>query len=72
MAAAGVEPYCWVDTGVRLAWVQVLVGVLNLVKDPVEPGAGETAGFVMPGCAAAVAAAAATVAAASGAAPKDK
>lgn len=34
-----------------------------------EPGAGGTAGFAMPGCAAAVAAAAIVVAA-SGAAPK--
>lgn len=38
-----------------------------------EPGAGGTAGFVMPGCAVAVvAAAAATAAAASGAAPEEK
>ncbi len=40
-----------------------------------EPGAGGTAGFVMPGCAAVVvvvAAAAATVAAASRAVPKEE
>lgn len=72
LAGAGAEPYCWVDTGVHLAWVQAPAGVLNLVKDPAEPGAGGTAGFEMPGCAAVVAAAAATAAAASGAAPKEK
>lgn len=71
MAGAGVEPYCWVDTGVHPAWVQAPVGVLNLEKDPVEAGAGGTAGFVMPGCVAVVVAAA-TAAAASGAAPKEK
>ncbi len=46
--------------------------MLNLVKDPVEAGAGGTAGFVMPGCAVVVVVAAATAAAASGAAPKEK
>lgn len=70
LAGAGVEPYCWVDTGAHPVWVQAPIGVLNLVKDPVEPGAGGTAGFVMPGCAADVVAAAATAAVASGAAPK--
>lgn len=73
LAGVGVEPYCWAGTEVHLAWVQALIGVLNLVKDPVEPGAGATVGFEMPGCAAVVvAAAAATAAAASRAAPKEK
>ena len=72
LAGAGAEPYCWAGTEVHLAWVQALIGVLNLVKDPVEPGAGATAGFEMPGCAAVVVAAAATAAAASRAAPEEK
>lgn len=63
-----VEPYCQADIGVHLVLVRALAVVLYPVKDPVEPGAEETAGFVMPGCAAAVVAAA-TAAAASGAAP---
>lgn len=64
------EPYCQVDTEVHPALVQALAVVLYLVRDPVALGAEETAGFEMPGCAAAaVVAAAATAAAASGAAP---
>lgn len=73
LAGVEVEPCCRADTGVRPAWVQALAGVLNLAKDPVEVGAEETAGFVMPGCAAAaVVAAAATAAAASRAAPEER
>lgn len=68
----GVEPCCWADTGVHLAWGQDPIVVWNLVKDPAEPEAEETAGFVMPGCAAAVVAAAAIAAAASEAAPEEK
>lgn len=67
-AEVEVEPCCWADTGLRPVWVQALAAVLSLVKDPVAAGAEGTAGFAMPGSAAA----AATVAAASKAAPKQK
>lgn len=70
LAGAGVEPYCWADTGVHPAWGQDPIGVWSLVKDLGEPEAEETAGFVMPGCAAV--AAAAIAAAASEAAPEEK
>lgn len=72
LAVVEVEPCCRVDKGVHPALVQAPAVVLYLVKDPVEPGAEETAGFEMPGCAAAAVVAAATAAAALGAAPEEK